>query len=223
MTPFWSPGPSSRTLPLRGTPLRSTPAYFISYNGANKDVARLVAMAFASMGHSVFFDEWTIDFGAPLTPRILSGLAATDTFVLLWSALASKSEWVEREIRTYLDRMKDDDSLRLVPVLLDDTPVSDELSDLKRLHYDDGDDPFALAMTLLGPKAPDDVDLAEALQRRLVELTEQNADPQDPLPFLVCPHCGSRELERRGALDEEHDSYYYMIDCKKCGWGDWSE
>lgn len=196
---------------------------FISYNSKHQELARMLAMSLTSLGHGVWFDKWELAAGSVLSASIKAGLAASDVLVLLWSAEASKSKWVALEIETYRSRMTSDPSLRLIPVLLDETPVIDDLDDLRRLHYDDGGDPFALAMTILGPDVPDDVDLAEALQQRLNELTKENADPQDPLPFLVCPKCGSRDLKRHSETDYESDHHYFMVDCNKCGWGDWSE
>ncbi len=45
----------------------------------------------------------------------------------------------------------------------------------------------------------------------------------DPLPFIACPKCGSTELEKYSREDYEHDEIYFMIQCKKCGWGDWTQ
>jgi predicted RNA-binding Zn-ribbon protein involved in translation (DUF1610 family) len=38
-----------------------------------------------------------------------------------------------------------------------------------------------------------------------------------------CPTCGNTALIRRGTLDSQHDEYYYTIECKKCGWFDWTQ
>ena len=38
-----------------------------------------------------------------------------------------------------------------------------------------------------------------------------------------CPQCGSKSLEESSSIDYEHDDIYYMIGCKNCGWGDWTQ
>lgn len=36
--------------------------------------------------------------------------------------------------------------------------------------------------------------------------------------YIVCPHCGSRELKEDFITDSEIDEIYDTIKCKKCGW-----
>jgi hypothetical protein len=56
-------------------------------------------------------------------------------------------------------------------------------------------------------------------------IDERTTDPthEGPLPYVACPKCGSTNLERRASLDAEEDEMYYIVGCKDCGWGDWSQ
>lgn len=196
---------------------------FVSHNNANKKLARMIAVSFASLGHNVWFDQWDLQKGGALTASIREGIARTDLMALLWSEPASRSRWVKLEVRSFMRRVKRHPKLRLVPIMLDDTPLKKYVSDRVGLHYRKGGDVNRLVMAILKNKHPEDVEFAETLQRSLIKLTDKQAKTGDPLPYLVCPQCGSRKLERRGVLDAAHDDYYYMIDCKNCTWGEWTE
>jgi len=50
---------------------------------------------------------------------------------------------------------------------------------------------------------------------------DENSD--DPLPYFACPICGSTNIERQGACDDEHDEMYYTIRCTDCGWNEWRQ
>ncbi len=61
-------------------------------------------------------------------------------------------------------------------------------------------------------------ELNELLERRTID-----PDSDHPLPFVACPRCGSKELSRKSATDTAHDEVYYMIDCRDCGWSEWTQ
>lgn len=180
-------------------------------------------MSLTSLGEGVWLDDWEINNGQSLTKGVRAGLAASDMLVLLWSKEASESKWVQMEAATYIERIAGDSSLRLVPVMLDDTRLSKDISDFKGVRHRDGDDLFQLALALVGDPKPDDVDLAQVLQRHLNEVTERNASTGDPLPTLVCPSCGSKDLKRSTVEDLAGDETYYVIRCGACRWSDWTQ
>lgn len=195
----------------------------MSHNHAQKALARLLAMTLTSLGEGVWLDDWEIASGESLTQRVAAGLGSADVFIVLWSQEASKSEWVRLEVDTYVQRIATDSSLRLVPIMLDDTPLSKVISDYKGIRYRDGDDVFKLALALVENPKPDDVDLAQLLQRHLNDVTRRNARTGDPMPILVCPSCGSNELKRASVDDVAGDETYYIIECGVCSWSDWTQ
>jgi hypothetical protein len=81
-------------------------------------------------------------------------------------------------------------------------------------------------------KQESDFPRIDALANSKIEGLSNNVDSNfkkvrfyssDPLPFDVCPQCGSPNLERSSATDYKHDETYFSIKCKKCGWSDWTQ
>lgn len=192
---------------------------FISYNKADKETARLLAVALVGQGINVWFDEWQIRPGDSITGGIEIGLSNADIFVLVWSREASKSKWVGTEIRAYLRRRVDDESLRIVPVLMDEAPLPTLAADYKGFNVDSETSLNTIAFEITGK--PSEIELARRLQRRLMELTVSHCGDDDPLPHIICPLCGSSNLKRSTTTDR--DEIYYVIECEDCKWNDWSQ
>jgi len=152
---------------------------------------------------------------------IEKGISDADTFILVWSQHAAASNWVGTELRAYLRRRVDDDSLRVVPIMLDDTPLPALVADYKGFKVS-GELPLEeIATQVLGTRP--DREIARLLQARLLDLSEGGRGSIDPLPYLVCPNCGSTNLQRREHVDEERDDLYMLIWCNECKWGDSTE
>ncbi len=58
---------------------------FVSYNSADKFVAREIAMFLASEGIDVWFDEWRVSPGDSIIREIQKGLESCLAFVLVLS------------------------------------------------------------------------------------------------------------------------------------------
>lgn len=189
---------------------------FISHNKADKIVARTLATLLTEQGESVWFDEWDIKPGESLTGGIEEGLDGSDVFVLVWSENAQKSNWVGTEVRATVRRRVDDHSLRIIPIMLDGTPLPRLVADYRGFDIADGSMSLEdVAHEMLG--RPRDVEVAQRLQARLQELTAANVHPRDPFGILICPSCGSDKLNRRSA--DYRDDLWYLIECD-CGWSD---
>jgi hypothetical protein len=61
-------------------------------------------------------------------------------------------------------------------------------------------------------------ELNELIEQRTVDPTSR-----EPLPYVACPKCGSSDLQKRESFDALHDETYYIVRCKTCGWGDWTQ
>lgn len=194
---------------------------FISHNMADKETARFLAVALVEQGANVWFDEWQLRPGDSITGGIEAGLSRSDVFVLVWSSDASLSKWVGAEVRAYLRRRVDNESLRIVPVMIDTTPLPALVADYRGFMFDQKMSPNAIALEITG--RPSDVELTRRLQNRLTELTSNLCDDEDPLPYLICPSCGSSHLKRSSLFDDERDEGYYVIECEDCKWSDWSQ
>src|SRR5437870_1724363 len=104
---------------------------FMCHNKADKEFARALAVAFAEQGIGVWFDEWNLRPGDSITAGVERGLSEVDTIVVVWSKAASKSRWVQAEIRASLQRLFSDGSVRVIPIMLDDTRLPTLLADYR--------------------------------------------------------------------------------------------
>ena len=105
--------------------------------------------------------------------------------------------------------------------MLDDTKLPVLLADFKGFKVSD-DFPFEeIAETVLGVEP--DKEIARLLQARLLELTDYGSAIIDPLPYMVCPDCGSTNLNRGQHTDEERDDIYMFVQCNDCKWEESTE
>lgn len=56
---------------------------------------------------------------------------------------------------------------------------------------------------------------------RLLEQKTFDKNSNDPLPYLACPKCGNKNLNKSSHTDES--SIYYFVECIKCGWSEYTE
>lgn len=57
-------------------------------------------------------------------------------------------------------------------------------------------------------------------------IDERTIDPErttDPLPYVACPKCGSKNIKKQDSIDPRGDDIYYTVGCLDCGWGDWTQ
>lgn len=188
---------------------------FICHNKTDKATARMIATTLVQQGVDVWFDEWEIRPGESITGGIEAGLTKTDCFVLVWSQFASHSNWVGTELRTYLRRRVDDQTLRIIPFILDKTSLPALVADYKGFKIDSSTSLESIAQEITG--YPVDTQIAEVIQTRLIDLMQRKARGGDPLPYLACPQCASTKLKRAAQFDSRGDEYY-VIQCQGCGW-----
>lgn len=195
--------------------------FFISHNKQQKPIARILATALAASGEDVWFDEWQLRPGDSLIGSIEDGLANASVFVIIWSKAAAASNWVGTEMRAYLRRRVDDKSLRIIPVMTDDTPLPTLLADYLGFEVGANNSIGAIAAKICG--LPSEAAVIRRINETLRELTHDADATNDPLPYKRCPECGEDSFNRRTATDYARDNNYYIIECKQCGWSDWSE
>lgn len=71
---------------------------FLSHASANKPVVERLNQELNKVGLTTWFDVHNIRDGQVWTKEIEQGIEACAVLVLVWSARAEKSEWVEREV-----------------------------------------------------------------------------------------------------------------------------
>jgi len=96
---------------------------FISYSRVNGEVVSIAAKLLRAGGATVFQDVVDIEYGSDWQEALARAIRQCERVLVFWSLAASTSEWVEREWRMALQAGK-----RIVPMLLDKTPLPAELS-----------------------------------------------------------------------------------------------
>jgi len=108
---------------------------FISHNKADKPAAREIALHLVAQDVQIWLDEWEIAAGESIIEKINDGLRDCTHFIILWSKNSARSDWVHRELYSTLSRAISNRTLRVIPVILDDTPLPELMNDILYLQY----------------------------------------------------------------------------------------
>lgn len=196
--------------------------FFVSHNRADKDFARRLSAALTLAGAQVWFDDWVIKPGDSIPFEIDKGLAGFDAFLLLWSAGAAGSRWVQLERDAAIARWANGDSYHFVPVRLDATPLPKIISSIKSVDATDGDH-LRTARELLGLES--ESDFRRAVQEVIDESGLEFREFYGAGVYVCCPKCGlpAVKLEQWSATDFQRDDEYAGVRCPECGWEDGGE
>lgn len=194
---------------------------FIIHNKADKDVAREIALFLVAENINVWFDEWEISAGDSIIEQISTGLHGCTHFIILWSKNALKSNWVRKELQSILSKAIQSGSPRILPIILDETPLPELISDICYVKYRGGLEEdrreIVTAITRYRPSH----DFIKAIVKKYHEVI-YDPDAKDPFGLVACPKCGSDRLKGSMHTDHEHDEIYFILACEECGWSDWT-
>lgn len=190
---------------------------FLSHNGADKETARSLGAQLQIAGAGIWFDEWELRAGDSIPGKINDALGRVDCFIILWSETASSSNWVRAELEVGIQRGIDEDSLRVVPVIIDDTPLPPLLRPLRWVDLRDGDIANAVngVMGFAG-----DRDRIRAIQETLEDAHIEVGYFYGYGAAVGCPRCGAGldQLSGWHAVDDRRDDEYAGVRCEECGW-----
>ena len=170
----------------------------------------------------MWFDEWEIRPGDSIPGAIDQGLTQFNLFALAWSEAAAKSQWVQTEMDAAVSRWVNDSTLRIVPVILDRTPLPTLLSPL--WYVDATDREYVrVARELLGIES--DAALRIAVQTFIDEAGLSFREFWGAGVLVACRRCGApaEKIEGWQATDQKHDRSYVGARCTLCGWSEGSE
>lgn len=195
---------------------------FLSHNVADKDYVRKLAAALAVTGTHVWFDEWVISPGDSIPGAIDAGLARFTTFALVWSEAASQSRWVKTEMDAAVTRWIRDERLKVVPILLDKTPLPALLASIRYVDGADGDH-LRVTRELLGIES--EIAFRLAVQSFIDEAGIEFREFYGVGTLVACPRCGATldNLEGWEATDHHRGDRYMGARCKLCHWSNGSE
>lgn len=204
----------------------SVPNYmqiFLSHNAGDKEIARRIGTNLTLVGSEVWFDEWEVRAGDSLPGKIGEGLRAFDTFLLTWSENAERSDWVRAELETALVRAIEEESVRIIVVRLDDTPVPAMLRPLKYLTLSDEGDIPELVHEIMGFKG--ERERLKAMQEAFDDLYVEVEYFHGYGAMIACPRCGAdvKSIEQWSYTDPRRDDLYAGARCRECGWEDGGE
>lgn len=108
---------------------------FICHASEDKSFVDRLALGLDRNGLDVWYDKREIRVGESIVERINSGLGeATHLIVILSKCSASKS-WVKRELSSSLMRQLGSNSIKIIPVLIQDCAIPLLLSDIKYADF----------------------------------------------------------------------------------------
>lgn len=189
---------------------------FISHNAKDKATARLLAGLFADRGISFWFDEYEIKPGESITGGIGKGIEEYDVFILMWSAAAKASKWVDTELRAAIRKRVDDTSFRLIPLMLDETALPALVADYRGFVLEKADDLGRIVREICPDEA--EIDVVARLQQRFLELVAKQFPPGDEVRSLFCPVCASKNLSALIKHEPQFDERLYVVQCADCEW-----
>jgi len=108
------------------------PKVFISYSQKDKTLARALEEQLRVAGAEVWVDHRGIRGGDNLPAEISNALRWCNTLLLIWSISSADSYWVELEWTNALSLRK-----KIIPCLLDDTPLPPILSNKAYIEMSD--------------------------------------------------------------------------------------
>jgi len=202
-------------------PVKTPKLVFISHNKADEAVALSLAQALVDQGIGVWFDAWVLHPGDSIVGGITDGLEKLDLFALIWSKNAANSKWVKKELQASIYRHISDDTIRVVPVMLDDTPLPALVADLFGFRYASPKDVLEIAAKIGGDSTPEE--LARRLQKRFFEMLDVIGESSSFNEYRFCPKCGSKKLKAWQQSVPVSDRQYAGIRCESCGWEDGGE
>lgn len=104
---------------------------FICHASEDKPSARELALFMKHLGADVWFDEWEIKVGESIVQKIDDALGSVTHLILLLSRNSVYKHWVKKEFSSALMRQLSNNSITVLPLRLDDSPIPPILADIK--------------------------------------------------------------------------------------------
>jgi hypothetical protein len=174
------------------------------------------------LGVEGWLDSWDIAPGDSIPGKVDEILGLADTALVFWSSNAADSPWVDTEWQTAIvRRLSDDDSVRIVPVVLDATPLPPLLRHVMYVSPTDHDFDRA-AREVAGIKSP-----AEYNRRVQEFFAASGAEPRwfrGAGALVGCLQCGAPSSELEPVEFDHLLEHTVLTWCgARCGHCDWMD
>jgi hypothetical protein len=104
---------------------------FLCHSSKDKAIVEKFATKLQSNGSIVWFDKWEIKVGDSIVEKVDSGLQLMTHLLLFLSNSSVNAPWVKKEFSAGLMRKLTDNSVRVIPILLDKVKLPTIISDIK--------------------------------------------------------------------------------------------
>ncbi len=104
---------------------------FICHASEDKPAARQLANAMTKLGAEVWFDEWEIRVGDSIVQKINDALGKISHLIVLLSLRSVDKPWVRKEFSAALMQQLSRNSIRVLPVRIDDCEIPPIIADIK--------------------------------------------------------------------------------------------
>lgn len=105
------------------------PKTFISYSFDDAELASRLDQGLRKRGHHIQREDLHSLAGQQLTSAIRTGIENADVLVQLLTPASAQSDWVRQELEMAKARIAEGHSLLILPVVLEDVALSDDLAD----------------------------------------------------------------------------------------------
>lgn len=150
---------------------------FISHSSEDKIFVEKLATDLKKYHLPLWFDKWEIKVGDSIVEKINEALGIMTDLVLILSKKSVNSKWVKKELSTALMRKLKDNSVKVLPVLIEECEIPIIIIDLK---YAD----FVLDYT------NGFLDLIEALELTITKYNNQI----DPIAYVKAQMFGKGDI-----------------------------
>lgn len=111
---------------------------FLCHSSVDKGKVRMVNDDLMNLGVNCWLDENKIKVGDSIVSTISEGLATSQTMIVFLSSVSVDSMWARKEWQSFLARQLSENTVRILPALLEDCKVPSILADIKYADFRGG-------------------------------------------------------------------------------------
>jgi hypothetical protein len=104
---------------------------FLCHSSEDKSIVEQFANKLKSSQSYVWFDKWEIKVGDSIVEKINDGLDTMTHIVIFLSKVSVNKPWVKKELSSALMRKLKDNSVKVMPVKIDDVDIPTIICDIK--------------------------------------------------------------------------------------------
>lgn len=103
---------------------------FLCHSSGDKKFVEKLAQRLSEDNFELFFDKWEIKVGDSIVEKIDSALSKMTDLIIILSKNSVNSRWVKKELSSALMKKMEDNSIQILPVLIEKCTIPVIISDL---------------------------------------------------------------------------------------------